>query len=334
MQISIGKIYLLIGAVSLLGHLPPVDAQVPGSSTSQPSVVAPASPTTAAHGKAQLPFKIGNAVSRTAQKLTGITFVSEFVASQAAKAAIHKQVDGKVRVAVKTWSLTDLLAGKVKSVKVTIKNCTYKGTPVGDLNLSSQTPIWLRYLKAKEKRAGLRNPILLSFTSDVEQKNVARALEGKQLERQLRGLKLDLPGLGEQQLEVLNPKVNMTEEQIAINGTLVTSGASPDTGVPITIAGRVELLGNDRIILKNMVVDSPEIMEPQKFAEFVEQLLNPLVNLQRFDKANMALRLNSLKMSQGRLNAAGNLILAPHFEAAAKAISEGNGTVSATKQAQ
>ena len=262
-------------------------------------------------GTNQLPFKIGNKASRFVQNVTGITPVTQFVVSQAAKFAIQKKIGGKVKVKIKTWSLTDCLAGKIKSVDVRIKQCAWKDTRIGDVELSSATPIWLRYVKKNGEKAGLRTPVLLSLTGKVTQEDVATALKNEKVAGSLRGLKLDLPGLGEQQLEVLKPIVSMTEDRVNISGTLVTAGASADTGVPLTIAGNLKLKGDDRIILENMAVESADIIEPQKFAAFVEQLLNPLVNLRRFDRGNLAVRLNTLQVSDGFVKADGKLLLAP-----------------------
>lgn len=261
--------------------------------------------------EAKLPFKIGSSASRAIQKVSGVTMLTQFVVGQVAGMVIHRKLGGKVKVKFRTWSLTDCLAGKIKSVDIRIKQCSYKGTKIGDVQISSATPIWVRYFKKAGNKAGLRNPILLSLTGKVTQEDVANALKTEKVASSLRGLKLDLPGLGEQQLEVLKPIVSMSEDKVKINGTLVTAGASEDTGVPLTISGKLSLKGDDRIVLENMVVDSAEILEPQKFAAFIEQLLNPLVNLQRFDRRNLAVRLNTLQLEEGFVQATGKVLVAP-----------------------
>lgn len=260
---------------------------------------------------AKLPFKIGSSASRAIQKVTGVTMLTQFVVGQVAGMVIHRKLGGKVKVKFRTWSLTDCLAGKIKSVDIRIKQCSYKGTKIGDVQVASATPIWVRYFKKAGNNAGLRTPILLSLTGKVTQEDVAKALKTEKVASSLRGLKLDLPGLGEQQLEVLNPVVSMSEDKVKINGTLVTARASEDTGVPLTISGKLSLKGDDRIVLENMVVDSAEILEPQKFAAFIEQLLNPLVNLQRFDRRNLAVRLNTLQLEDGFVQARGKVLVAP-----------------------
>lgn len=282
------------------------NATRPGAGSTASETAAPSQA-----GATQLPFKIGNKASRLVQNLTGITPITQIVVSQVAKFVIQKKVGGNVKVKIRTWSLTDCLAGKIKSVDVRIKHCSFKDTRIGDVQLSSSTPIWLRYRNKDGERAGLRTPILLSLTGKVTQEDVAQALKNTSVASSLRGLKLDLPGLGEQQLEVLSPSVSMTDDKIKISGTLVTAGASADTGVPLTIAGKVTLKGDDRIVLENMTVESADIIEPQKFASFIEQLLNPIVNLQRFDRRNLAVRLNTLQVSDGFVEARGKLLVAP-----------------------
>ncbi len=258
-----------------------------------------------------LPFKIGSPVSRNLQKFTGITALSQFVIAQGAQHALHHKLGGHVKVKIRSWSLTDLLSGKVKRFEVRIKDGEYKDVPLGKVEIASQTPIWLRLKKENDERAGLRAPVLLTLKADLSQNDVSKALTVGRVASSLRALKLDLPGLGEQQLEVLEPKVTMADGKIKVNGTLVTVGASPDTGVPITVVGTPKLEGDDRIVLKEMAVESTEIVEPEKFADFIEELLNPLVTLHRFDRATMALRLNSISVAGNAVHGEGRLLLAP-----------------------
>src|SRR5262249_17265956 len=118
---------------------PASDAVKPGAGSPASEAVAPSK-----SGAAQLPFKIGNKASRLAQNLKGIKPITQIVVSQVTKYVIQKKVGGKVKVKIRTWSLTDCLAGKIKSLDVRIKHCSFKDTRIGDVELSSTTPIWLR----------------------------------------------------------------------------------------------------------------------------------------------------------------------------------------------
>lgn len=129
----------------------------------------------------------------------------------------------------------------------------------------------------------------------------------------MHGLKLDLPGLGEQQLQILQPKVQIGEDLLQVEGTLVTRGAAADTGVPVKISARPTLVGDSQIVLENLVVDSKDIVDPEKFADFTAKLLNPVVDFARMDRRDHAFRLNSLKVSgaQGAVVGDGRLLLVP-----------------------
>jgi hypothetical protein len=255
---------------------------------------------------------LGNSFSRGLQRATGITTVSQFVAGQVVQRVLQKKLGGHIKVKVRTWSLTDLLSGKIKSLEIKLKSSQYKDVPMGKIVISSDTPVWLRYRRENNDRAGLRTPILLRMKAHLTQDNVSDALAVGRVASSLRALKLDLPGLGEQQLQVLDPKVTMAEKLITVKATLVTAGAARDTGVDLTVTGKPELKGDDRIVLTNMAVECPDIIEPQKFASFVEELINPLVNFHRFDRRNFALRLDSLTLADGGLDAQGRILVAPN----------------------
>jgi hypothetical protein len=256
-------------------------------------------------------FPISKPISRNVQKFTGVTMISQFIAAQGAQHVLHRKLGGKVKVRIRTWSLTDLIAGKVKSIDVKLKGCTYKGMPIGTAEISAHTPVWLRLRSEGDDKAGLREPLLLTAKVDFASEDVSDALAINSIASAMRGLRLDLPGLGEQQLQVLSPRVNLDSGKIVVDATLVTAGAPKSTGVAMHVVGTPSLEGNDRIILKEMKVDCPDIVEPEKFALFVEQLLNPIVNFQRFDRANFAMRLNALDVTEKRVHAEGSILVAP-----------------------
>jgi len=264
-----------------------------------------------AFSKDSVSFPISKPISRNIQKFTGVTIVSQFIAAQAAQHVLHRRLGGKVKVRIRTWALTDLLAGKVKSIDVKLKGCNYKGVPIGTAEIGAHAPVWLRLRSEGDNKAGLRVPLMLTAKVDFASEDVSDALAINSVASAMRGLRLDLPGLGEQQLQILAPRVNLDSGKIVVDATLVTKGAPKETGVAMHVVGTPTLEGNDRVVLKEMKVDCPDIVEPEKFAAFVEQLLNPIVNFHRFDRSNFAMRLNALDVTEKRVHAEGNIIIAP-----------------------
>lgn len=257
------------------------------------------------------PFPIGSKVTRAVQKYTGVNYVGEVVAGKVAGAVIRHKVGGKVKVKVKTYSFTDLCAGKIKSVDVKLSQPRIEGVQLGNINVASKNPVWFNPWKGKNKKRGLNNPVNMAISGDLSQDQVARALASQEITKAIRGFKLDLPGLGDQELEVLSPKVDIEDKLVKINGTLVTRGAAEDTGVPLSIRATPKLVANNEVFLDDLKVDSPYIVEPEKFAQFISDLLNPIVRFSRYDRKTHAFRLFALDVDDDVVKGEGNLLLVP-----------------------
>jgi hypothetical protein len=276
----------------------------------------PAPGTATAHGAVAqsknkpVPFAIGSAFSRNIQKVTGVNFITGIVAGVIAQSVLHHKLGGKIKVSVKTFSLTDLIAGKVKSVSIQSHGCHLHGVPLGDFSAHSNDPIWFDYRKGGDHVYGLNNPVMLAVKAELNENHVCRALAAEAVIKSMRGLKLDLPGLGETQLQVLNPKVTMAQGLINIHALLVTEGSSADTGIDLEISATPKLVGS-KIMLENMHVSCPEIEDPQTFAKFAEDLFNPVVDFGRFDRSNFAFRLTSFELAHDKIIGDGCLLLVP-----------------------
>ncbi len=235
----------------------PATQSVPATATkTAPAASAAATPARGATTPAPPPFPIGSKFSRTVQKVTGITFLSDVIAGQAAKKVLKKKLGGNVKVKVKTFGLTELVAGKIKSVSVSSDGGAYKNVPLGEVEMASATPIWYQYKHKDGQKPGLKTPILLKVKGHLSTQDVVLALGSERIAKSMRGLKLDLPGLGDQQLQVVRPKVEIGDNQLTVDALLVTLGGAEDTGVPIKISGRPVLEG-DKIFLREMKVESP-----------------------------------------------------------------------------
>jgi len=257
------------------------------------------------------PFPISGKLSRSLQTVTGLNFLTERIAGAIAGIVLRHELGGKVKVKVRTFSLTDLVAGKFKSVDVTMERSAYRGVPLGSLHIEGPQPIWVRYLKHKGQKTGLLTPVMVKIEGTVSERQLAKALACELVASKLRMIKLDLPGLGEQQLQLLEPNVDFRPGTVAVQTLLVTQGADRETGVKLTVEGKPTLVGDARIVLEEMNVSSPDIESPQLFSSFAQQLLNPLVDFSKMDRRDHAFRMSKLKFSDDRLEFSGNLVLAP-----------------------
>ncbi|MBX9876872.1 MAG: hypothetical protein K2Y22_00295 [Candidatus Obscuribacterales bacterium] len=258
------------------------------------------------------PFPVGHSVSRFIQKISGVNALSAFVASKAATRALEKRLGGQVKAKIKSYSFTDLLAGKVKSLELTFRNARVRGIELGYLHVTAKNPLWFSYRKRKDEPTGVNTPVSLSLDGCVSQKDITAALKDPQVTSSLSTMKLDLPGLGNQQLEILEPDVKIENGKVKIRATVVTKGGKKETGVPVTVSAVPYLVEDGaKLNLKDMDIQSSEIENPAEFAQFVTELFNPLINFSRMDNGQRAFRLNDFKISGAKINFDGKLILAP-----------------------
>jgi hypothetical protein len=273
-------------------------------------VTPPAPAPGTAPSKTEAPFPLGSKFSRTLQRVTGVNLITGAVASEVAKQVLQHKLGGKVKVKVRTYSLTDTLAGKVRSVSIQTNGCKVKDVPLGKVAIKSENPIWYDYRRRNGHKPGLNLPVAMTVQAQVDQDQVGKALSTEAVSKSLRGLKLDLPGLGEQQLQILNPKVQLVGDAVKIDATLVTLGASPDTGVAIIISAKPFLQGS-KIMLEDMHVSCPDIEDPAAFAKFAQDLFNPILDFGKFDRADHAFRLTSFGLQQDKVVGNGCLLLVP-----------------------
>jgi len=266
------------------------------------------------------PFPVGHSLSRFIQKISGMNALSAFVASKAATIALERRLGGQVKAKIKSYSFTDLLAGKVKSLELTFKDAKVRGVELGYLHVTAKNPLWFSYRKKKDQPKGVNTPVSLALDGCLSQKDITAALKDPQVTSTLSTMKLDLPGLGNQQLEILEPDVQIENGKVKIRATVVTKGAKRETGVPVTISAIPYVVEDGaKLCLKDMDIQSSEIENPSEFAQFVTELFNPLINFSRMDNGQCAFRLNGFKISDAKIIFDGKLILVPKRTTAALA---------------
>jgi hypothetical protein len=257
------------------------------------------------------PFKTAGKFSHAIQKYSGLNFVSNAVASATATAALSTYLRGRARVKVRGYNFTDLMQGEFRSIDVKVGSGKVKGVPIGALHARSTTPFKVNPWPWKKEKVGLVTPVMVSLDGELSEKMAAKALKSKAVTDNLRFLKLDLPGLGSQTLQVLDPKVTVDGERITVDTNLITAGAAPETGIRLKVAAHPVIEKERYVILKDMEVESENIENPKAFADFADQLLNPLIDFGRMDRKTHAFRVTNLTVKDDRLNFGGRLLLAP-----------------------
>lgn len=256
-------------------------------------------------------FKIAGSTSARIQKYTGLTWLTEKGMGLSASLAAKLMLGGSPSIKFKAYSFTDALSGKFKKVSVDLKNSSYKKIPLGNIQASTSMPIQFRLFNSKNGKAGVATPVMVAVSGQVSEEQVSKALQSPTISSSLGFLRLSLPGLGDQHLQVQEPKVKLENGLVKINTWLITANAAKETGVQLDISAK-PILDRERFInLSDTKVDSKDIVEPEKFSVFSQELLNPLLDFGKFDRTTHAFRLNRLNVVDKKVDFAGKLLLAP-----------------------
>lgn len=250
-------------------------------------------------------FKIAGKTSRALQRYTGLTWLADRVLGLGGWSAVKAALGGKARIKIRSYSFTDALSGKFRQVEVKLKGCHYKDIPLPELKMTTSTPL---HVNAK---SGVLTPVMVQVSGEATEQEISRALKSPKVSSQLNFLRLDLPGLGDQHLQILEPTIEIVDSKVRINARLITAGAAPETGIKVDITARPVLKDERFIMLEDTKIQSPDIVEPEKFSKFAEDLLNPLIDFGRLDRTNRAFRLTELVTDKHKVRFAGKLLLAP-----------------------
>jgi hypothetical protein len=194
----------------------------------------------------------------------------------------------------------------------------YAGVPVGSLHLTNNVPFRVRYFKHKQEKAGLTTPVMVAVEGNIAEKDLSRGLKSPKVVNGLRFLKLELPGLGEQHLQILKPQVDLEDDKIHVRSYLITAGGEPGSGFKLDVLATPKLEQERFIMLKNMRLVSSDIPAPELFGPFLQELFNPLIDFGRMDRKTHAFRLQNFEIADKRVTYKGRLLLVPAAPETAK----------------
>ena len=245
------------------------------------------------------------------------TLLINWLGNQALSAVLSVALSAKLHgwtvARVKTADITDAFKGDFQSLDVSCRGGTYKGMSLGVVHVHGG-PLALNYRTRANQRRGLRAPLLVSIDGLIRQGDLSRDLESKDVAANLRFLKFEMPGLGEQHLQVLKPHVEIDNDKVLVSCRMVTAGADPSTGISLRVNAVPELDRQRYVRLRNLEILSNDVNDPVHFGPFLETLFNPLVDFARLDRYTHSLRLNNLEVKDGNVRYSARLWLAPKHD--------------------
>ena len=233
------------------------------------------------------------------ENFTGITYLAELITDFIGNSFIRHKVKGSVHLTIKFYSLNQFLKYKIKSLKIKIVNSNYQGLKIN--YFTAQTLNLLAGKIDSKNYLCLNQPLEFNFRLKVSQTDVAAMLNNQHTISKLKAFKLNLPDFGQVNLSLLKPNVIFDNDKLIIKALLVSSGASADTGSLLTITGRPALDGSSFIVLKDLSVNSCDIIDSPDFSKTISDVINPIVNLYRYRAKGYKIELSDLKINHHKV---------------------------------
>lgn len=251
------------------------------------------------------PYNIGNSFSRGLQKVTGINFLSTQMAEMVAANEIKKQMDGKFDIKIKSFSATDLSAGKFKSVKVVGKNINSEGNYISYFN--AQSLCGYTQFDYKSKPAVLKTPMALKFSAQITEKDLQNTIASPEYQKQFAKMRV---GTNKFSLfEVQNPSISIENNHLYFgfetktNMLLFKEISKYKVGFNVKVADK-------KMKFSDVTLLSPLAMLDISDISFILNRINPII----YDKKIMEgfitkIELNNAAIKDNKINVDGVIVL-------------------------
>lgn len=240
-----------------------------------------------------------------------IDWLGNQISSLCLSAVLSAKLHSWAHVKLKADDIGDAFKGNFESFEVSCRGGKYKGMALGAVHVQSERPVQIFYRTKSGHRRGFKAPLLVSMEGTMAERDLSRALQSKTVTSNLRFLKFNLPGLGDQHLQVIDPRVALADDFVDLRCRMITAGADPSTAVNVRIKALPQLDRQRYVRLNDIKVQSADIEDPVHFGPFLETLFNPLIDFGRFDRFTHAFRLSQLQIKDGKVHYAGKLWLVP-----------------------
>jgi hypothetical protein len=224
-------------------------------------------------------FKTANGFNRFAQRMTGFTPLSGWMANRILRRELQKQVSGKLDSHLSLYSGSDLLGGKARRIQIRGQQVVVNGLiPLQEFQLETLDSSSL--FVSKDRRPILLKPLDLSLTARMAEADVNAMLNSRQGQKRLSNLEVMIPPFGKQALDVLNPKVSFEGERITLVSLVNKHNQPMENALPVQLSGQLSA-EKSRLNLRNLdlQIGGFEQEELRELSQFIENYFSEIVNL-------------------------------------------------------
>lgn len=219
----------------------------------------------------QYPPNLSSNVNQFFSNATGTTFLAEQFAQKMIKQELAKATNQNFEVTVKAFSVEDLLAGKVKSIKITGNNVEIQGIHISSLKV--QTLCNFNSININARPIKLRENAVLGVWAEFSGEDLRKSIEYKNYSQAVSTI--DLSNLGISSFRVYSSTISMENGKLYFTINATPSG--PYKPLDIAVGADINVQNGNVISSKINLINLYTGFDLSKFSNY----LNP-VNYLKF----------------------------------------------------
>ena len=248
------------------------------------------------------PYNIASDGKRSFQSKTGLNALAARVAEHEIKKEIKKNAKGKIKVRVKSYSLTDAKQGKFKSFEVTGKNIVASDVYVSQINV--KTTCDFLHLDLDKSPVGLVEPVAMDFDVQIKEEDINKTLQTPAYQNYAIGIKRRMVKISF--FEFSNTRVSLNNNQFDFKADVQTIMGKPFT---VNVISKLAI-HNNKVVLENLRFGSTNRKIDGKKMKYLLNIFDPMRYMQTvLNQYNCKTILKSVKIEDGKIIISGSAFL-------------------------
>lgn len=250
------------------------------------------------------PYDLSSKFGQALSKGTGATFFAEKIAQMVIKKELKKATKEKFKVSVKSYSMMDLVHGRIKLIKISGKNLDINGVYLTSLDLVTLCDF--NYIEYNSKPMKFKENMVMGFSVVISDSDLMKTMSSSGYLDKLNCVNVSGCGITFFKLGGAGVKIKNNKLYFTIK---VTSQLLLDKPLDIVIATDLKA-ENGRIVLTKVDFGNmPATLDLSKVVSRISAM-NPLIfSLNVLENENTKMCIKNVKISGDKIIVSGNIFI-------------------------
>jgi hypothetical protein len=230
-----------------------------------------------AHADKYPTVKRASTFSRLIQRYTGLNFTSRIIATKVGERFLRKEVSGDIDINLKSYSSSDLIRKRLKSIELTGVDVQIEDAPLLKtvyIQSSKATPIFLDTNKKQ-----LIRPVQLSLQATLPEEALNTYLAQTKVQDKYHHIKVPLPPFKSPEvITITQPHVSFHSGKIHTELIANLKGAPTKNAVSVS-SKFIPVIKNNKVHLNDVNLIIPGLRSTKSIERFLERSFNDLLDL-------------------------------------------------------